>query len=161
MNSIAGMLFAARPATGVGRLSLAPSMRFPALLVLLLSGLPVLLAQDHILLMNGEEIEGRVLGQSTLEVRYLQEKRNGSLVERREPTSGVFSVTDSLGKEKVWYFMDTIFGNDLSVDQMRWFIKGEQDARRGYKPIWPMIGGFATGEETFGTLLRFQWQLAL
>ena len=145
MNSIAGMLFAARPATGVGRLSLAPSMRFPALLVLLLSGLPVLLAQDHILLMNGEEIEGRVLGQSTLEVRYLQEKRNGSLVERREPTSGVFSVTDSLGKEKVWYFMDTIFGNDLSVDQMRWFIKGEQDARRGYKPIWPMVGGFATG----------------
>jgi hypothetical protein len=33
----------------------------------------------------------------------------------------------------------------MTVDQMRWFIKGEQDARKGYKPIWPMVGGFVTG----------------
>lgn len=114
--------------------------------------LPVLLflfscvagAQDKINLMNGQVLEGKVVGQSTLEIRYLVPKR-GRLIERTEPTSGVFSVTDSLGREKVWYFMDTLFGNDYSVAEMRWFINGERDARNGYKPWGPMIGGFALG----------------
>lgn len=101
-------------------------------------------AKDRILLMGGQTIEGYVLGQSTLEIRYLAETRKG-LRERAEPTEAVFSVTDTLGRERIWYFFDTVFGNDMTVDQMRWFIKGEQDARKGYKPIWPMVGGFVTG----------------
>lgn len=115
--------------------------------VLLLAILGLLLcgarAQDKINLMNGQVIEGRVLGQSTLEIRYLLPGKH--LKERSEPTSGVFSVTDSLGHEKVWYFKDTLFGNDYTVPQMRWFIKGERDARYGYKPWGPMLGGFALG----------------
>lgn len=95
--------------------------------------------------MSGHTIETNVIGQSTLEVRYLDEKRSGKIVERAEPTENVFSVTDSLGQERIWYFHDTVFGNDLTVDQMRWFIKGEQDARTGYKPILPMLGGFLLG----------------
>lgn len=100
--------------------------------------------QDKISLMNGQLLEGKVIGQSSLEIRYLVPKKN-RLVERTEPTSSVFSVTDSLGREKVWYFMDTLFGNDYSVAEMRWFINGERDARNGYKPIIPMIGGFVLG----------------
>jgi hypothetical protein len=101
-------------------------------------------AQDKINLMNGQIIEGRVLGQSTLEVRY-QVRKKDRLIERSEPTESVFSVTDSLGKEKIWYFMDTIYGNDLSIPQMRWYMSGERDARKGYKPWVPMIGGFLLG----------------
>jgi hypothetical protein len=85
-----------------------------------------------------------VLGQSTLEVRY-EVKRGDRLIQREEPTEGVFSVVDSLGKEKVWYFMDTVYGNELSIPQMRWYLKGERDARSGYKPWVPMIGGFLLG----------------
>lgn len=99
--------------------------------------------QNYIHLMNGQIIETpRLLGQSTLEVRYLEKKKD-RLIERAEPTESVFSVVDSLKREKIWYFQDTLFGNDFTVDQMRFYIKGEQDARAGYKPIWPMIGGFA------------------
>jgi hypothetical protein len=116
--------------------------------VLLLAILGLMLcgaqAQDKINLMNGQVLEGKVVGQSTLEIRYLVPRKN-RMVERAEPTSGVFSVTDSAGREKVWYFMDTVFGNDYTVPQMRWFIKGERDARYGYKPIGPMLGGFALG----------------
>ncbi len=101
-------------------------------------------AQDKINLMNGQVLEGKVVGQSTLEIRYLVPKKS-RMVERSEPTSGVFSVTDSTGQEKVWYFMDTVFGNEYTVPQMRWFIKGERDARYGYKPWGPMLGGFALG----------------
>ncbi len=105
-------------------------------------------AQDKILLMNGELIQAKVIGQSTLEVRYLESRKNGTVRERAEPTEEVFSVTDSLGRERIWYFYDTVFGNDLTIDQMRWFIKGEQDARKGYKPLWPMVGAFAVGAST-------------
>jgi len=115
-----------------------------------------LVAQDRILLMNGETVEGKVLGQSTLEVRYLQTRKNGTVRERAEPTEEVFSVTDSLGRERIWYFYDTVFGNDLTVEQMRWFLKGEQDARKGYKPIWPMVGAFATGA---GLVIGLNWEM--
>ncbi|MBX2979913.1 MAG: hypothetical protein KF905_11505 [Flavobacteriales bacterium] len=102
-------------------------------------------APDRILLMNGQIIETKVMGQSSLEVRYLDTSRSGLIRERSEPTSSVFSVTDSLGRERIWYFHDTIFGNDLTIEQMRWFIKGEQDARIGYKPVLPVLGGFLLG----------------
>lgn len=105
-------------------------------------------AQDRILLMNGRVITGRVVGQSTLEVRYLVPNGKVPSRERQEPTGDVFSVTDSLGRERVWYFHDTIFGNDLTVDQMRSFIKGQQDARDGYKPTWTTLGGFVFGAGT-------------
>jgi hypothetical protein len=121
----------------------SPRMRI-LLSALLLSALSGAHAQDQINLMNGQVLEGRVVGQSTLEVRYLV-PRGQRMVERAEPTGGVFSVTDSLGHEKVWYFKDTLFGNDYTVPQMRWFIKGERDARYGYKPIVPMLGGFVLG----------------
>ena len=101
-------------------------------------------AQDKINLMNGQVLEGKVIGQSTLEIRYLLPKKH-KMLERSEPTSGVFSVTDSLGEEKVWYFKDTLFGNDYTIPEMRWFMNGERDARKGYKPILPMIGGFVLG----------------
>jgi hypothetical protein len=98
--------------------------------------------QNYIHLMNGQIIESpRLLGQSTLEIRYLEKKKD-RLIERAEPTESVFSVVDSLKREKIWYFQDTLFGNDFTVDQMRFYIKGEQDARAGYKPLWPMVGGF-------------------
>lgn len=123
------------------------------LLILLLAMASALLSRaqiatfkpDRVLLMNGQIIETRVLGQSTFEVRYLEFGRKGKQKERAEPTENVFSVTDTLGKEKVWYFQDTVFGNELSVQETRWFIKGEQDAIAGYKPRIAIWGGFLLG----------------
>lgn len=123
-------------------------MHRPLLLLLLALVAPFALGQDSIVLMNGQVLKGRVLGQSTLEIRYLDSDRKGRLRERAEPTEGVFSVTDSLGRERVWYFHDTVFGNTLTVDEMRRFIKGEQDARAGYKPLGPVLGGFILGAGT-------------
>ena len=128
--------------------NLAACMRHLLTLSTLFLGTLTVTSQDRILLMNGRVIEGQVLGQSTLEIRYLAEHRRKGLLERTEPTENVFSVTDTLGRERIWYFHDTVFGNDLTVDQMRWFIKGEQDARDGYRPFWPVVGGFLVGAGT-------------
>ncbi|HNO06699.1 MAG TPA: hypothetical protein PKK49_15540, partial [Flavobacteriales bacterium] len=70
-------------------------MRSCSLLLLLFIMMPSS-AQDRINLMNGKVIEGRVLGQSSLEIRY-QQPRGLRPRERAEPTEDVFSVTDSLG----------------------------------------------------------------
>ncbi len=114
------------------------------LFLLLLATISSARAQDTINLMNGQLLNAKVIGQSTMEIRYLL-PRHGKMVERTEPTNGVFSVTDSLGQEKVWYFKDTLFGNTYTIPEMRWFIKGERDARLGYRPIVPILGGFAVG----------------
>ncbi len=120
-------------------------MRHPLILLSLLMLLPLFVtAQDKINLMNGQVVEAKVLGQSSLEVRY-QVRKKDRLIERTEPTEGVFSVTDSLGHEKVWYFMDSVFGNELTVPQMRRYLVGEEDARAGYRPLVPMLGGFLLG----------------
>ncbi|HPF89910.1 MAG TPA: hypothetical protein PLL57_04575, partial [Flavobacteriales bacterium] len=74
------------------------------LLLLAIGSMCVATAQDRILMMNGEIHEGKVLGQSTLEVRYLQTTKRGKVKERAEPTEEVFSVIDSLGHERIWYF---------------------------------------------------------
>ena len=119
-------------------------MRLVLVLLAFLASALFVRGQDRILLMNGQTIDAKVIGQSTLEVRYALIKNN-KVKERAEPTEQVFSVTDSLGVEKLWYFQDSMFGNDFSVQEMRHYIRGEQDARKGYKPIIPMIGGFVAG----------------
>ena len=101
-----------------------------------------------ILMMNGRVINARILGQSTFGIRYELQRRNGVFKEQVESTADVFSVVDSTGKEKVWYFYDPAFGNELTVPQMRSYIKGEQDARKGYDPLWTTLGGFAFGAAT-------------
>lgn len=100
---------------------------------------------DRILMMNGKVINAQVLGQSTLGIRYNLYNKRGVFKEFEEATVDVFSVMDSLGNEKVWYFHDPQFGNDMTLSQMRSFIKGEQDARDGYKPFWTTLGGFVFG----------------
>jgi hypothetical protein len=127
---------------------LAIAMRALFLLIPALLAAVGLSAQDNILLMNGRVITGKVLGQSTLEIRYLVPNGKAPPRERQEPTEDVFSVTDSLGRERIWYFYDTVFGNDMSIDQMRSYIKGQQDARDGYKPTWTTVGGFVFGAGT-------------
>ena len=40
-------------------------------------------------------------------------------------------MTDSLGHEFIVVLMDTVFGNDLTMPQMRSYMNGERDARKG------------------------------
>ena len=101
--------------------------------------------KDKINLMNGVVLDGRVTSASTLSINYQFVKKSGKVKLTELPTDRVFSVFDSTGKETVWYYQDMMLGNDLSVDEMRWFINGQRDARAGYKSPWATWGGFALG----------------
>ena len=66
----------------------------------------------------------------------------------------VFSITDSLGKEKV-YYIPVIFDeteDTFSVAQMRSFVEGEYDGTMEHKARLSLAGGFIVGGVT-GVLL--------
>jgi len=116
------------------------------LIGLLMLALPLIsFSQDKIQLMNGTVLTGKLLVSSSFAIQYQFVKKSGKVKVLDMPTERVFSTIDSTGKETLWYFQDVIVGNDLSVDEMRWFIKGQQDARDGYKSPWATWGGFLLG----------------
>jgi hypothetical protein len=95
--------------------------------------------------MNGELVVGDIID-STLDV--VTYKFNMKKKERQLKTEGerLFSIKyGSNGKEYFYYEFDSISGNIFTVDETRYFVYGEYDAKRGYKPRWDFIGGFLVG----------------
>lgn len=97
--------------------------------------------KHEILMMTGQVIDGSVTGQDSLYLYYDYFKRNGSQEAKKLDLERVFSIYTADGEETVVYAMDTNIGNYYSVDQMRFFIKGEQDAMTHYKGHWAWAVG--------------------
>lgn len=57
----------------------------------------------------------------------------------------LFSIRYGSGREQVYYFQDSLLGNELSVDDARMLIIGMQDAKKGYHATLTSAGGFAAG----------------
>jgi hypothetical protein len=100
-------------------------------------------SQHRILLLNGKEIFGKVTDTSKPEIEYQFTKKNGKVLERFIEKSRVFSITDTItNQERIIYQKDT--ETDYSVEEMRYYIKGEQDAAKGYKARTTFAVGFVT-----------------
>lgn len=109
-------------------------MLTPALLIAL--SLPLLSqAQnplpDTILTMSGREIPCTIVDSVSFEMLYEVVNKRGKTKRRRLMREEVFSVRNS--KERIFYVQDTLIGDYLTVDEMRIYIAGEQDARACYK----------------------------
>ena len=57
----------------------------------------------------------------------------------------IFSIVDSGGTETVVYKKNASIIGEMSVDEMRYFVLGEQFAWKYYKNNWNKIGGLASG----------------
>jgi hypothetical protein len=101
-------------------------------------------AQQKILLMSGIEIEGKNIkvDEEFVHYEYTQKdevKTNSIEIYR------VFAIYDEQSKEQVIYERDSLFGRDLTVQEMRYFIFGEQDARKVFKSPSSTIASFIIG----------------
>ena len=85
---------------------------------------------DTILLVNGDVIITSITDTTKGVVSYKSPKEGKK--DRFIENDRIFSISNNKG-EKVYYKVDTIAGNDLSVDEMRYYVKGEQDAQNGFK----------------------------
>ncbi|MFN7013800.1 MAG: hypothetical protein ACK4ON_05980 [Bacteroidia bacterium] len=100
-------------------------------------------AQDTIILLTGHIIPCKVYQENdnVITCEYIKKGREERLI---LDSYRVFSIKFGNGEEKVYYKQDTVSGNWFTVDEMRYFIYGEQDAMKGYKsPMTSILGVIA------------------
>lgn len=118
-------------------------MRTLILVILFLSSTFVF-AQDKILLLNGKEVSINSLNlekdSSTITFIDLKNKKNKSMKRSR-----IFSIQYGKGGENIFYKEDSAsINHELSIEEMRMYIKGLQEAEKFKSPM-STIGGFVVG----------------
>lgn len=98
--------------------------------------------KDTILLLNGGIVIGTVIdtlnGLTTL--KNPKDSTKNAVIENDR----IFSITNANG-ESIMYVYDTILGNEFTIDEMRYFILGEQDAEKGFKAKGAFWGNMLLG----------------
>jgi len=115
-----------------------------SLLLLLFSFLAtgVTEAQYRIQLINGKVVDASSVQENNLFITYKKTESTHSNLRSIERFD-VFSITDSTGREKVIYRpADSL---DLTVEEARFYIDGENAARRFYKPVIPPVSAGVVG----------------
>ena len=100
-------------------------------------------AQDTLLLMNGREMNCRILADTGTVFEFELVKPNGKVKLRELHKNDVFSVKKAGQQEVILYAQDELLGDIYSTDEMRFYLAGEHDARENFS-AWPTFAvGFA------------------
>ncbi|MBL7890095.1 MAG: hypothetical protein JNL24_11095 [Bacteroidia bacterium] len=98
--------------------------------------------KDTILLLNGTTIISEVVDTTNGVTTIRDTKKPGRNIVIENDR--IFSIKNASG-EHVMYVYDTIIGNEFTEEEMRYFIKGEQDAEKGFKARGALYGNIALG----------------
>ncbi len=98
--------------------------------------------KDTILMQNGGIMIGAVIDtlNGLTSVKNPKDSTKNIIIENDR----IFSITNSSG-ESIMYVYDTILGNEFTIDEMRYFIRGEQDAEKGFKARGAFWGNMLLG----------------
>ena len=107
----------------------------------LLASLNVM-AQDKIILINGRILEVKSVDLGGDVIAYRTMKKNK--LKKMNPDRA-FSVQFADGTERVVYVRDSLDPTDFTADEMRMFIKGEQEASANYQNTGNQIASAAVG----------------
>lgn len=100
-------------------------------------------AQDKIVLLNGQTVEGKITKYEDHAIDYTWEKgkkkkqKTATIEEYR-----VFSIQKAGEEAQIIYKQDTTIGNYLTENEMRHFIYGQKDASDNYKATAFGVGTF-------------------
>lgn len=93
--------------------------------------------------MNGRNLPCKIVEDSGTVFLTLIKKSSGKIILREIHKNDVFSATRGGESERILYMQDEMLGNIYSVDEMRYYLAGENDARQNFK-AWPTFAvGFA------------------
>lgn len=98
--------------------------------------------KDTLVMLNGDVIVCSVID-TTNGVTSIKNPKNAEknlIIENDR----IFSIKNSAG-ENVMYVYDTVIGNEFTVEEMRYFIRGEQDADKNFKARGCLILGGVVG----------------
>lgn len=102
-------------------------------------------SQDKVQLLNGKILEGTVESTADEQVKIKVTDKKGKVYDSYLENYRVFSIITSDGKETIIYKQDSSIGNFLEPKDMSFYIKGEQDAYKNYRPMGTMIIGTTLG----------------
>ena len=112
--------------------------------VLLTTITSISFSQTTVLFLNGDKME--VTDCKVDEEQWIVQYYNKRQKEKLIDLDYVFSITDSLGKEKVYYIPVRFEeGDTFTVKQMRSFVDGEFDASNEHKGRLSFASGFVVG----------------
>lgn len=102
-------------------------------------------SQDKVNLLNGKVLEGTIQSTEDEKITMKVNVKKGKVYDTYLENYRVFSIISSDGTEKVIYKQDSSIGNFLEPKDMKFYILGEQDAYKNYKPLGTMILGTTLG----------------
>ena len=99
-------------------------------------------SKDTILLLNGSIIIANVIDTTNgvTSIKNPKDSLKNIIIENDR----IFSISNKNG-ESIMYVYDTVLGNEFTIDEMRYFICGEQDAEKGFKPKGAFWGNMLLG----------------
>lgn len=108
-------------------------------------------AQDTLIFINGKKVTANNIKLADTQVHY--NPVSGTTRIKKAETYNIFSIKRADGTETYIYQQDTLT-DDLSLEQMKMFVKGQQDAREYYNPIAITVTSAVIGV-TSGLTLQF------
>lgn len=103
----------------------------------------VVAEKDSIYLMNGQMVHEKVLDTLLGAVTIIDPKKADKKIHYEHDQ--LYMVRFSNGDKRYYYKQDTTIGNWFTRDEMWMYMKGEVDARKGFKARGAMIGGGIAG----------------
>jgi hypothetical protein len=100
------------------------------------------IAQDKILLMNGAEMDCRIVNDSGTVIVFELTKKNGKVKTREVHKNDVYSVIAQGQKERVLYVQDSLFGDIFTEDQMKMYLVGQRDGRANFRAMPTAVVGY-------------------
>jgi hypothetical protein len=99
--------------------------------------------KDTLFLMNGKFYTGKVLDTllGGVTIKDPKDTTKNFTVDNED----LFSVKYGDGREHFYYTQDTLIGNEFTRDEMRYFMIGERDAKKGFKAPGSFFGSMAAG----------------
>jgi hypothetical protein len=96
--------------------------------------------KDTIVLLNGDRVIASVIDTTNGVTSFKNPKnpKKNFIIENDR----IFSINNPKG-ENIIYAYDTVIGNEFTIDEMRYFIRGEQDADKGFKAPGAFWGNLA------------------
>jgi len=117
-------------------------LRFLWVVLFVLIGATKSFTQDTLLLMNGRTLNCNILADTGTVFVFELVKKNGKIKVHELHKSDVFSVTKKDSLEYILYSPNPMMGDIYQVDEMRFYLAGENDARNNFT-AWPtFIVGF-------------------
>lgn len=112
------------------------------IIMLIISGQCLIFSQDSLLLLNGKYLTGQIKDINDTIICF----RSNGLVSSNKflYKDELFSVKQGV-EEFILYKPDTSDLRSYTVEQMSFFIKGQQDARKSYHAPFATAGGFLAG----------------